>query len=122
MIEAPPRTGGSVAWRASTLVDALDRVLEKGLFLDADLIITVADVPLIAARLKVLLASVETMIAQGFMAERWLPIRPVGAVTGAGGTVIPGGQTGPGESRQQLAGKAIAPLVVTGALTAKETP
>ncbi len=53
------------------LVELLDRALQKGIILNADLIITVADVPLLAANLKLALASVETMLKYGMMND-WL--------------------------------------------------
>ena len=53
------------------IVELIDRTLNKGVILNADLIITVADVPLLAANLKLDLASVETMIKYGVM-DDWL--------------------------------------------------
>jgi len=44
-----------------TLIEALDRVLERGVIIAGDLTISVADVDLIYVGLKVLLSSVETM-------------------------------------------------------------
>lgn len=49
------------------IVELIDRTLNKGVILNADLIITVADVPLLAANLKLALASVETMLKYGVM-------------------------------------------------------
>lgn len=51
------------------LVDLLDRVLDKGLILNADLIISLAGVPLIAVSLNAAIASVETMSQYGLMQE-----------------------------------------------------
>ena len=51
------------------IVDLLDRVLEKGLVLDADLIISLAGVPLIAVSLRAAVAGVETMAKYGMMRE-----------------------------------------------------
>lgn len=51
------------------LVDLLDRVLDKGLVLNADLIISLAGVPLIAVSLHAAIASVETMAQYGLMQE-----------------------------------------------------
>ncbi|HII00337.1 TPA: gas vesicle protein [Methanosarcinaceae archaeon] len=48
-----------------TLVDLLDRLLEKGLVLRADLVITVAGVPLIGLNLVATLAEMETMLKYG---------------------------------------------------------
>lgn len=53
------------------IVELIDRTLNKGVILNADLIITVADVPLLAANLKLALASVETMMKYGIMND-WL--------------------------------------------------
>ena len=53
------------------IVELIDRTLNKGVILNADLIITVADVPLLAANLKLALASVETMLMYGVMND-WL--------------------------------------------------
>lgn len=44
-----------------TLLDLLDRILNKGVYLQGDITISVADVDLIYLGLKVLLSSVETM-------------------------------------------------------------
>jgi hypothetical protein len=52
------------------LVDILERLLNKGVILNADLIITVAGVPLIGLSLKAALASIETMLDYG-MLEAW---------------------------------------------------
>ena len=59
----PTRTG------SATLVDLLERVLDKGLILNADLIISLAGVPLIAVSLRAAIASVETMAKYGMMRE-----------------------------------------------------
>ncbi len=47
--------------RKITLVEVLDRVLDKGVVISGDIVISVADVDLIYLGLKVLLSSVETM-------------------------------------------------------------
>ena len=44
-----------------TLLELLDRVLDKGVVVSGDLVISVADVDLIYVGLRVLLSSVETM-------------------------------------------------------------
>jgi hypothetical protein len=54
----------------TTLVDLLDRILEKGLILDADLIIHVAGIPLIGIKLKAAIAGMETMLKYGIW-EDW---------------------------------------------------
>lgn len=53
----------------ATLVDLLDRVLDKGLILNADIIISLAGVPLIAVNLRTAIASVETMMEHGYMTD-----------------------------------------------------
>ena len=57
------------AYHQATLVDLLDRVLDKGLFLRADLVISVAGIPLIGATLSVALAGTETMLKYGLLAD-----------------------------------------------------
>ena len=52
-------------------MELIDRTLNKGVILNADLIVTVADVPLLAANLKLALASIETMMKYGIMTD-WL--------------------------------------------------
>lgn len=49
----------------SALVDLLDRVLEKGLVLKADLLITVAGVPLLGLNLQAALGGLNTMLKYG---------------------------------------------------------
>lgn len=48
----------------------LDKILNKGLLLGADLIVSVAGVPLIGINLKAAIAGIETMIDYGMM-EVW---------------------------------------------------
>ncbi len=50
-----------------TLVDLLDRVLDKGLVIHADLIVSVAGIPLIGVNLRAALAGMETMLKYGLM-------------------------------------------------------
>jgi hypothetical protein len=54
----------------ATLVDLLDRILDKGLILDADIIIHVAGIPLIGVKLKAAIAGMETMLKYGIW-EDW---------------------------------------------------
>jgi hypothetical protein len=54
----------------TTLVDLLDRILDKGLILDADIIIHVAGIPLIGVKLKAAIAGMETMLKYGIW-EDW---------------------------------------------------
>lgn len=44
-----------------TLLEVLDRVLDKGVVISGDIVISLADVDLIYVGLKVLISSVETM-------------------------------------------------------------
>jgi hypothetical protein len=53
------------------VVELIDRALNKGVILNADLVVTVADIPLLAVNLKLALVSVETMLKYGMM-EDWL--------------------------------------------------
>lgn len=50
--------------------DVLDRLLNKGLVLNADLIISVAGVPLLGVNLRAAIAGMETMLEYGIM-EAW---------------------------------------------------
>ncbi|MDI6814800.1 MAG: gas vesicle protein GvpJ [Dehalococcoidales bacterium] len=52
-----------------TLVDLLDRVLDKGLVIYADIIVSVAGIPLIGVNLRAALAGMETMLKYGMMKE-----------------------------------------------------
>ena len=56
--------------RDSSLVEIVDRLLNKGIVLNADLIITVAGIPMIGLSLRAVLASMETMLEYGIM-EDW---------------------------------------------------
>lgn len=53
----------------ATLVDLIDRVLDKGLVIHADLIVSVAGIPLIGVNLKAALAGMETMLEYGMMRQ-----------------------------------------------------
>lgn len=54
----------------ATLVDLLDRILDKGLIINADVIISVAGIPLIGVNLRAALAGMETMLKYGVM-QAW---------------------------------------------------
>jgi hypothetical protein len=56
--------------RESALVDLLDRILAKGVILNADIIICVADVPLVGVNLRAAIAGIKTMLDYGMM-EAW---------------------------------------------------
>ncbi len=53
-----------------TLTDLLDRVLDKGLVIHADVIVSVAGIPLIGVNLRAALAGMETMLKYGVM-QAW---------------------------------------------------
>ncbi len=53
----------------ATLADVLDRALNKGLLINADLIISVADIPLIGVNLRAAIAGMETMLEYGMMRD-----------------------------------------------------
>ena len=65
------------AYHRATLVDLLDRVLDKGLFLRADLVISLAGIPLIGATLSVAVAGTETMLKYGILSDWDEAIRAV---------------------------------------------
>lgn len=54
----------------ATLVDLLDRILDKGLVIHADMIVSVAGIPLIGVNLRAALAGMETMLKYGVM-QAW---------------------------------------------------
>jgi len=54
----------------ATLIDLLDRILDKGLVIHADIIVSVAGVPLIGVNLRTALAGMETMLKYGVM-QAW---------------------------------------------------
>jgi hypothetical protein len=54
----------------ATLVDLLDRILDKGVMLNADVIISLAGIPLIGINLRAAIASVDTMLKYGIW-EDW---------------------------------------------------
>ena len=59
----------SIARPQATLVDLLDRVLDRGLVINADIIISLAGVPLIGVNLRAALAGMETMVKYGIMSD-----------------------------------------------------
>lgn len=52
-----------------TLVDLLDRVLDRGLVINADIVICLAGVPLVGINLRAAVAGIETMVKYGVMSE-----------------------------------------------------
>ena len=57
------------AYRRATLVDLIDRVLDRGLFLRADVVISLAGIPLIGATLSVAIAGTETLVKYGILTD-----------------------------------------------------
>ena len=53
----------------ATLVDLLDRILDKGVVIYADVIVSVAGIPLIGVNLRAALAGMETMLKYGMMVD-----------------------------------------------------
>ncbi|MFD2792450.1 gas vesicle protein [Promicromonospora vindobonensis] len=53
-----------------TLPDLVDVLLDKGVYLDLDLIVTVADIPLIGVSLRAMVGGIETMLEHGMM-QAW---------------------------------------------------
>ena len=53
----------------ATLSDLMDRVLDKGIIINADIVISLAEVPLIGVNLRAALAGVETLVKYGLMQD-----------------------------------------------------
>ncbi len=51
----------------SSVVDLLDRILDKGAIINADILIHVAGIPLLAVSLRAAIAGIETMLKYGMM-------------------------------------------------------
>lgn len=78
--------------------DLLERILDKGVMLRLDLIISVADIPLVGLQAHLAVASIETMNAYGMLvdfdtrtrqtSEKKVPHRPGGLVFEAGEHVV----------------------------------
>lgn len=60
----------AVRTRQATIDDLLERLLDKGIILNLDLVIGVAGIPLIAVNLRAAIAAIETMIDYGLM-QAW---------------------------------------------------
>ena len=56
--------------RNITLTDLLDRVLDKGIVIRADIIISLAGIPMLGINLGAAIAGMETMLKYGIM-EEW---------------------------------------------------
>lgn len=65
----PPQTMRPTPVRNAGVVDLLDRLLEKGLVLNADVLVTLAGVPLLGVKLRLLLAGISTMLRYGMMRD-----------------------------------------------------
>ena len=61
-------------------VDLLDRVLDRGLVIHADIMITLAGIPLVGLNLRAQLAGIETMMADPAMREWDARIRARSAI------------------------------------------
>ena len=59
----------------NTLVDLLDRILDKGVVLKADLVICLAEIPLIGVNLSAVIAGMDTMLKYGLMKDFDMEIR-----------------------------------------------
>ena len=53
----------------AAFVDLLDRMLDRGVYLQADVIVTVAGVPLLGVSLRALLGGMETMLSYGIFRD-----------------------------------------------------
>jgi len=58
-----------ISGKRATLSDLLDRVLDKGIIINADIVISLADVPLIGVNLRAAIAGMETMVKYGLMRD-----------------------------------------------------
>jgi len=56
-------------FKQATLVDLLDRALDKGVVISADLVVSVAGIPLIGVNLRAAVAGMETMLRYGLMRD-----------------------------------------------------
>jgi len=56
-------------FKQATLVDLLDRALDKGVVISADLVVSLAGVPLIGVNLRAAVAGMETMLRYGLMRD-----------------------------------------------------
>lgn len=56
-------------FKQATLVDLLDRALDKGVVISADLVVSVAGIPLVGVNLRAAVAGMETMLRYGLMRD-----------------------------------------------------
>jgi hypothetical protein len=87
-----------VLHRKATLVDLLDRVLDRGVIVHADVVITLAGVPLIGASLRLALASMETMTHYGLLTEWDSRIRLKAQEGAAMPSLVPAGSRAPAQA------------------------
>ncbi|MBI4339630.1 MAG: gas vesicle protein [Chloroflexi bacterium] len=85
--------GDPVAAPPATLVDLLDRVLDRGLLINADIVICLAGVPLIGITLRAAVAGMETMVEYGLMRDWDQTIRAGSARVLEGCTAVAWGET-----------------------------
>lgn len=87
--------------RNATLVDLLDRVLDKGLVIHADVIISLSGIPLIGVNLRAAIAGMETMLEYGIMRDWDAAIRAYEREHRRKETVLIAGEEGP-TTREKL--------------------
>lgn len=63
------------------LIDLLDRILDRGVVVDADIIVSLAGIPLVGLKLRLAVAGVETMIQYGLLASLEERLRALPAPT-----------------------------------------
>ena len=56
-------------FKQATLVDLLDRALDKGVVVSADLVVSLAGIPLVGVNLRAAVAGMETMLRYGLMRD-----------------------------------------------------
>ncbi|MFC6835438.1 gas vesicle protein GvpM [Halomarina ordinaria] len=78
------------------LVDLVDVLLRDGAVLQADVIISVADVPLLGVKLRAALAGIETMAEYGMFVEWDERIRERALADGEDATALEGERNGEG--------------------------
>jgi len=66
--------------RKVVLTDLIDRVLDKGVAIHADVIVSLAGIPLVGINLRALIAGMETMTEYGVLHEWDREIRDQGTV------------------------------------------
>lgn len=78
----------------ATLVDLLERVLDKGLVLNAEIVVSISGIPLLGVNLRAILAGMSTMLKYGQMVDLDKRIREYYRVrVGCGEPSLVGGET-----------------------------